>query len=48
MVTQYTLSMDDIVQIEFHGFVVGEVLDDDDEDRATMETTGTESMTLSE
>jgi hypothetical protein len=40
--------MDDGAQIEIRGYVVGEVLDDDDKDGLTMETAGAESVSLSE
>jgi hypothetical protein len=36
------------MQIEIHGDVVGEVLDDDDEDGSAMETADAESMPFSE
>jgi hypothetical protein len=40
--------MDDDGKIKIYGDVVDEVLDDDDKDRVAMETTGMESMSLSE
>jgi hypothetical protein len=40
--------MNDGAQIKIYGDVVDVVLDDDDEDRPAMETTGVESMSLSE
>jgi hypothetical protein len=40
--------MDNDTHIKIHGDVVGEVLDDDDEDGPAMETIGVDSMPLSE
>jgi hypothetical protein len=40
--------MDDGAQFEIYGDIVGEVPDDDNDDGPTMETVGTESMSLSE
>jgi hypothetical protein len=38
--------MDNMAQIKIRGDVVGEVPDDNDKDRLTMETVGVESMSL--
>jgi hypothetical protein len=40
--------VDDSAQIEIHGDGIGEVSDDDDEDGPAMETSGVESVPLSE
>jgi hypothetical protein len=40
--------MDDGAQIKIHGDIISEVPDDDDKDGHGLETTGVESMPLSE